>query len=668
MGRLGENIRRPRSQVALGNALSGPTALGGTLDRVMTSKATPLPGQARSQTQFGNEGRAVLAAMILFVGAVSLLAQAPDAASPVSALPQSSSQPASGGSEGAPKGNGDLPSFDPHTEVFSWNGKSWNINDNRLFNARFEKYLNAPEETSEADRRYQGLLKTILDKLAPAKVTPQSLDEAFRLLPQASAFDNDARLCDSVADAVYSAWSAQNERQRLQKANDALLTEQKSVEWNAGMASQLSVVDAPPDSKNTAAQEVYKKNQDMKRDTRMQPYVTRLVEIKALVLANQAKKELSALQAKIEFQSLCAQLFIQRRYQHVLIATRFYRNVFRDGDTMMHVSDDAKSIFAKTTGMPPTVGTLDSLANEAIRDCRESVQAFLFLLENTELESATKRLGEGFIVGEYMPEFRTLPREKKRLALKFSQSSYQLVSALDVKDYALAEKLVKDLEATAHDFDSSKPMAAIQTAKTVAGMHLAKAKNAAASGDKAMLESELKEATALWPRNPALAEVSGIIFKQADVQLEALDLLDELLGRKEYRRIYDDRVRFIAAAALYPERQKQLQEVLDAMQTIEGALMRAEEIEKRGDYAGAWENVEKVYQTYPNDNKLNQVRANLTTEASDFVKTLRTAEQLEKQSQPGSSLAWFLKAQSLYPASEFAKAGIDRQALLILPE
>ena len=607
-----------------------------------------------------------IAALTMVSASVSLFAQAPDAAPAAAPAnpPASSSSPSSGGGNG----NGDIPSFDPNTEVFSWNGKSWNINDNRLFNARFEKYLNAPEETTESDRKYQKLLATILDKLAPSKVVAGSLDEAFRLLPQAGAFDNDARLSDSIADAVYSAWSAQNERQRLEKANEALATEQKSVEWNAGMASQLPKNDQLPSSKNVAAQEVYKKDQDLKRDTRMQPYVSRLIEIKAVIMANQAKKELSALQAKIEFQSLCAQLFIQRRYQHVLIATRFYRNIFRDGDTTIRVGDDAKSLFSKTTGMPPTVGTMDSLANEAIRDCRESIQAYEFLLEKEELQSATKRLGEGFIVGEYMPEFRTLSREKKRLALKFSQSSYQLVSALDVKDYALAEKLVKDLETMAHDFDSSKPMAAIQTAKTVAGMHLAKAKNAAASGDRSTLETELKEATTLWPRNPALAEISGIIFKQADVQLEALDLLDELLGRKEYRRIYDDRVRFIAAAALYPERQKQLQEVLDAMQTIEGALMRAEEIEKRGDYAGAWENVEQVYQKYPNDNKLNQVRANLTTEASDFVKTLRTAEQLEKQNQPGSSLAWFLKAQSLYPGSDFAKAGIERQAALILPE
>lgn len=585
---------------------------------------------------------------------------APAQSAPSSPAPTRSASPSSGN-------NSDIPIFDPNTEVFSWNGKSWNVNDNRIFNARFEKFLNAPEETAEADLAYQRLLATILDKLAPAKVNPASLDEAFRLLPQAGVYANDARLCDAIADAVYSAWTSRNERERLSKANEALNKEKSAVEWNAVMAANMPKNEVLSSS-NASAQDLYKTEQNLKRDLRTQPYLTRLVEIKALILANQAKKELTELQAKIEFQSLAVQLFLQRRYQHVLIATRFYRNIFRDGDTTLRVGDDAQSLFSKTSGMPPTVGTMDSLANEAIRDCRESIQSYLFLLDKNELASATKRLAEGFIIGEFMPEFRTLSRDKKRLALKFSQQSYQLLSALDVKDYALAEKLVKDLETSATDFDSSKPLAAIETAKTVAGMHLAKAKNSAASGDRVTLETELKEATALWPRNPALAEVSAIIFKQADVQLEALDLLDELLGRKEYRRIYDDRVRFIAAAALYPERQEQLQTVLDAMQEIEGAIVRATEIERRGDYAGAWENIETVYQKYPNDNKLNQTRANLTTQASDFVKTLRTAEQLERQKQPGSSLAWYLKAQTLYPGSEFAQAGISRQADLILPE
>ena len=41
-----------------------------------------------------------------------------------------------------------------------------------------------------------------------------------------------------------------------------------------------------------------------------------------------------------------------------------------------------------------------------------------------------------------MPELRTLPRDDKRQALAFTQKSNQLLSALEVKDYTLAAKLV----------------------------------------------------------------------------------------------------------------------------------------------------------------------------------------------------------------------------------
>ena len=73
---------------------------------------------------------------------------------------------------------------------------------------------------------------------------------------------------------------------------------------------------------------------------------------------------------------------------------------------------------------------------------------------------------------------------------------------------ALAEKLVTELGETAKDFDASKPMAAIETAKQISAMHIAKARNAAVSGDKETLEAELKAATEIWPRNPSLSEVS----------------------------------------------------------------------------------------------------------------------------------------------------------------
>jgi len=295
------------------------------------------------------------------------------------------------------------------------------------------------------------------------------------------------------------------------------------------------------------------------------------------------------------------------------------------------------------------------------------VDAFRFLLSKNELESATKRLAESFIVGEYMPEIRTLPRDMKQQSLDFTQKSNRLISALDVRDFTLAESLVKEMETMAKDFDSSQPRAAIETARTVSLMHLAKAKNAAVSGDRATLENELREATAMWPRNPALAEVSKLIFSQADVQQQAVADLERLLSQHNYRQIFDDKLRFIAATAIYPERREQLKKVLEDMQVVEGTIARSTEIAKRGDYFGAWEGVERMSKQFPDDTKLNELRANLTTEAAEFVRSVRTAQQLEQKDQLGSSLAWYLKAQKLYPPSEFAQEGIQRLVQKIIP-
>jgi hypothetical protein len=89
---------------------------------------------------------------------------------------------------------------------------------------------------------------------------------------------------------------------------------------------------------------------------------------------------------------------------------------------------------------------------------------------------------------------------------------------------------------------------------------------------------------------------------------------------------------------------------------------------RQGDYAGAWEAVEKTFEKFPDDSKLNEMRADLTTQAADFVRTIRTAQDLEQKDEVGSSLAWYLKAQKIYPSSEFAEDGIHRLTKKVLPE
>ena len=614
---------------------------------------------------------------IVLIGTASwVAAQAPESIpqQPVGDVQQPSGADASDGRAGgrAAPASGDssaflgkdLPFFNPANEVLTWDGKNWNINDNRVFQARFEKYLNAPAEVDAEDKAYRDVLARILKLLAPETITAAAIDEAFQLLPSASAYRQDARLCDSLADAVYSAWSAQRNQRRLESANRAMEAELQRLEWNAQIAGRPQNLGRPSDP-GAAAE--WNRAQTQERDLKMKPYVRRQTEITALILQNRAKHELSEVQAKVEFQALLLQLFVQRRFQHVLIGTRFYRYAFGDGDTKLKLGGDAKKFFADSIGMPPTVGVLDSLANEAIRDVREGIQAFEFLLEKDEVESASKRLAETFILGEFLPEIRTLAREKKREALAFSQRVNRLISAIEVKDYALAEKLVAELAETAKDFDSSKALAAIETARTVSNMHIAKARNAAVSGDRTTLETELKAATEMWPRNPTLTEFTQTIFSQTDLQQQALTDLDRLMSQKNYRQVFEDRLRFIAAVALHPERKEKLAEVLEMMTKIETAMIRADEIAKRGDFAGAWESAELAFQDFPDDTKLNQLRATLTTKAATFVESLSNARELEGREEYGSSLAWYLRAQRVYPPSQFAKEGVQRLVEKILP-
>lgn len=605
---------------------------------------------------------------------VALLAQvadpppAPAAESPAAAP---AAKPANSNANSQSKFLGrDVPFFDPDNETVTWDGKSWNVTNNRFFQARFEKYLNAPAEDDEKAKDYEDLLARILGLLSPRQVNPTTLDEAFSLLPKASAYARDAGLCDTIANQVYSAWQSQQDRARMLAATKALdaerarLARSKVVTLDRAEYSTRGGSRAKKNERETLSERAGNE----RLSAEILPYDMRIAEITALIKANEAKREMKSMQGKIEFQSLIVQLFLQRRFQHVLIATRFYRNVFTDGDDQVRVKGNAENIFDKTTGMPPTVGTLDAMANEVMRDVTEGVDAFEYLLDRDELDSATKRLSEAFLAGEYLPAVRTLDRSKKRQCLAYAQRGNQLVNAIEVKDYALAERLVNEMQDMAKDFDSSKPMAAVQTAKTIAAMHLAKAKNAAVSGDHQTLEAELTTATEIWPRNPQLADVAGMIFTQGNSQNKALVDFDQLLSQKNYRQIFDDKERFIAAVAFAPDRQAQLRKVLDDMTEIEGSIIRAQEIEKRGDFAGAWESAESAFTRFPNDSKLNTLRANLTTKAADFVRALRRAEELEKRGQPGSSLAWFLKAQQEYPNSDFAREGIERLTKEILPD
>ena len=610
-------------------------------------------------------------------------AQVPDSPAPAGGgAAQPAAAPAGGGAPaakakpggGSPFGQ-EVPVLDPGTEVMTFNGKNWNVTNNRIFQARFEKFLNAPEATNGEEAAYRQIIDRILRLLAPGQATVQNVDAAFRLLPYAGQYDIDARLCNSLADAVYSVWQAQRNVTRLANANDALEEAARKLEGNIAIVNseKMNTSAAPSAGKNAGNNQKggggkSAINPAGQTDVQTASYARRLAESLAAIKANQVKKELSELQTKVEFQAMMVQFFLQRRFQHVLMSTRFYRALFTDGDTKLNLGKDATDLFAKSTGMPPTVSVIDSMANEMLRDVREGVKAFDFLLEKNEMQGATMRMQEVFVTGEYMPEVRLVPREKKRKCLDFAQKSYQLVSAIDVRDYGRAEQLVKDMKKVANDFDDSKPSQAIEGARVQARMLIAKARDAALNNDKATLEKSLADAAEVWPNNPEFKEATEKLFNQSDVVQKALLEFDQLISQQNYRQIWNDKIRFIAAVAVNPDRKQTLEKVMKNMETIEAALMRSEEMSRTGNHAGAWEGLERVMADFPNDVKLSHEHANMTTRASDFVNVIHSAEELEKRDQIGSSLAHYLKAQKIYPASDFARDGVARLVKLVLPE
>jgi hypothetical protein len=642
----------------------------------------------------------------------------------------------------------DVPSFDPGNDVMSYDGKLWNINNNRLLRARFEKYLNAPPATSEADMDYRSTIKRMMDYLAPGNATKANQEAAFKLLAKASEYKDDANLCQTLADAIYSCRLSLNTIENLKRENMLLEKDRSTAEWNNQVAATKTTLGISSSQKDSA---VMQENQKMERDARMANTRRKLDDVAQTIQNNKLRIAATEISAKGHLQALIMQFFATRRFEHVIIANRFYRGLYPDGDNSIEVfkkmvnslpvnkeagqakinaefnpkvsasegviDQDASAgagaggngthvnvyngnarprtgnsfaasgaklglenfgIESLTGGAASTaqsisklissLSQLDALANEAIRDVNEGVEAYKFLLEQGELQSATERLAETFALGEFMPSVRLLSRDDKRRALEFTQKTNELLAALEVNDLTRAEKLVGQIEGLAKDFDSSKPLAKIETAKTVSAMHIAKARNAAVSSDKNAMEKELRMAAEIWPRNPALATAGNTILDQSDLQQQAMNDFDRLLSQKNHRQIYDDKIRFIAAAAMYPEKQKQLTEVLEKMTAIESAIVKANEIAARGDTAGAWESADAAYRKYPDDNKLNQLRAELTTRAADFVQTLNKAQQLEKTNQPGSALSWYLNLHKSHPSSQLARDGITRLSNQILPD
>ncbi len=568
----------------------------------------------------------------------------------------------------------EIPMLDPTAETITVGGVAIPLGDNRLLKARFEKYLSQSPESNKTAIEYHKILGSILATISPFKTGGPDLAAAFKQLPGASSYPGDANLCGTLAEAVYVSMLSKQDIAGLKNLNTSIEEEKKSIilrgDWEARQAKDKSLgeVKGPDDKKGKPLPAT-----NPGSGVNSLEYINvlrRIAEIEALKKTNIARTEAQTLQTKAQYQVNMVQWFMQRRYEHVLMAARFYNQIWKDGDTTLRIDKDSdvSKLFSESLGVTPTVSSLDSLANEAIRETAKYIEAFDLMLSRNELHSASERLMEAFALGEYLAPVATLPLEKKQRVATYIHDLHELYDTLQARDYTKTIELAGKLKAAAKDFPSSKVDSAIAGYTLASDLAVEEAKAHLLSKNSEKAAESIRTAAEIWPTNPKLAEFKALV-SGASVMVTARNDFDRLLAEGNFREIARRQYEIAPTIQGDAKREEAFKQIVTNLTKIETALGKAAEFSKIGQNYAAWEQLAQLRESFPDDPKLGRELELLAPKVADFTRALDKAKQFENRTpkQIGSAMSWYLKARSIYPQSSLAESGAKRLTEEILP-
>ncbi len=599
---------------------------------------------------------------------------APAVASPAASPP---SDTAPGGAKKPPASSPlgqEIPMLDPSAETITVGGVAIPLGDNRILRARFEKFLSQPPEKDEAAAKYREIITEILATISPYKAGGPDLYGAFKLLPTAASYPGDANLCGSLAEAIYTAMLAKQDVNGLNKLNLTIEDEKRTIiaegDWKArherdkelgGTTDAKGKQQKPTPAVNPGAGVNSLKYADTLR---------RIAEIELLKKSNIARTEMQTVRTKAQYQVSMIQWFMERRYEHVLMAARFYNQIWKDGDATLRVdkNSDVSKLFSESVGVSPTVASLDSLSNEAIRETSKYVEAFDLMLTRNELHAASQRLMEAYALGEFLAPVATMPLEKKRRIAEYFRDLNELYGSLQAHDYTRTMELAVRLKANAKDFPASKVDSAIAAYTLASDLAIEEAKGHLMNKESDKAAEKIKAAAEIWPTNPKLKEFRALVSSAGGLAPIRNDF-DRLLSEGNFREIARRQYEIAPAIQGDPKREDAFKQIMTNLTKIEAALGKAAEFSKLGQDYAAWEQLAVLRESFPDDPKLGRELELLAPKVADFTRALDKARQFENRTpkQIGSALSWYLKARNIHPQSDFAQAGAKRLTNEILP-
>jgi hypothetical protein len=613
--------------------------------------------------------------------------------------------------------NTDSDAFNPEDGTLTYKGHTYNLGQMRVFRARFERYLAQPESID--NDVYRAILNEVFSLLSTrsGEASAEATRKAWQLLYRAAEYEADGGASLAVANQVFNAWRIRDERdafavtsaelERIRRQQQLAVSYSGDTMSREGVANAANMVNSTTQSAANAAATAApaapsvtinsgensgqnnsrggntggnnaNRRQGSTGNTNADPRanqsgvvtsqgpvsqmfrVRELAETEAKIKAAETSSMLTGVQAKLQFQTALVNLFLQRRFQHCLIAASFYRFIFKGTAQNLEVGKKEIQSFLPSSDLALTVETLEFLSREAINDTEASMQAVRASFADGQLVGALERLQETFFLGEYTPAVAGFEREKKQVLLNLYRQIDQARKLADLRDYDAVDKLVAEIGASAKDFRSSEVVSAIRAAQRMSTLALYAAQQAASVGDFIRAQEGVQRAATLWPLNPAIKTYTENMANQVDLGSQAAQLFDDALKRNDLRRLYDQRSELAIALLTDTIRGPRLKEIIEQLSRVEIFIAQAQELIAQNNAFAAWEALENASTLTPNDVQVNQRRAELAPRVASFVGRIDAAKRHEESGRHAAALTQWLAAQSIYPASSLARIGIER--------
>jgi hypothetical protein len=538
---------------------------------------------------------------------------------------------------------------------------------------RFETYLSLQEVPQDRIKNYFGEMAQVTDALKAG-----STFTAWKLLYAMSEYkDLDAGISRELANRVEAIWNTGKTEGGLEVANDKLrdnidtythnadlvaddlhqedLTE-KAKGGNGGQANNQNnsnatnsaLLNPMADPVSAEAAEEPTMGANLQRKMELTGEYLKLLEARANIKLNEIKEHKIDTQAQADFASYINTLFKTHRYYHVIIAADFYRALFTDGDYPVDMQDEVNT-------------SLET--NERVS---QSIEVFKYKAGLGQIAGASDELQSAFATNEFHPGLQGLARTDKAKVDDYLKKLDVLKNQIEVRDFEQVENQLNEIQKVAGDFDTTKPLALVNGIKLESRLRLGKAKLLAQQGQLTDAMKEFQTAAEEWPGNPELKDSANTFFGTEDVQNQSTAEFDRLVADQNYRAIFDKQLAFAPAVRGDATREQQLKDALEKVQKAEMASEKANMLVMNGDVDGAWETIEEAVKDWPDDLKLNKMLADLSSRSADFVSAIDKARDAEAKKEYGYSLTWYVNAQSYYPASTIAIAGIDEVSKRIL--